>query len=137
MADLTITASLVLPGTNPAYLDGTAGATITAGQSVYQDASDSNKFKLADANASATTANAKGVATHGASAGQPLRVQNGGGIDLGATLAVGRIYVVSANAGGIAPQSDLATGWYTTILGIATTTSNLEMLTRAGGAAYA
>lgn len=137
MADITVTAGSVLPGTNPAYEDGTAGGTLTAGMSLYKDASDSNKWKAADANASASAAAARGIATHGASSGQPIRVQTGGGIDLGATLAVGRIYVVSATAGGIAPSSDLTTGWYTCILGIATTASNLEMKVQSGGVAYA
>lgn len=137
MAELEITAGSVVPGTNPAYEDGTAGATITAGQALYKDASDSNKWKLADTNASATLANCRGIATHGASSGQPIKVQTGGGVNLGATLAVGRIYVVGATAGSIAPQSDLATGWYTCILGIATTTSNMDIYIKAGGVAYA
>jgi hypothetical protein len=46
---------------------------------------------------------------------------------VGATLVVGQVYVLSANAGNIAPVSDLATGWYTTILGIAISTTQLQM----------
>jgi hypothetical protein len=54
-------------------------------------------------------------------------VQTAGNINLGATLTVGQIYVLSATAGGIAPVADLATGHYPSILGVATTASNLLM----------
>lgn len=136
-SDLSITAANVQPGTNPAYEDGTAGASITAGQALYRDASDSNKWKLADANASATIAACRGLATHGASSGQPIRVQTGGGINPGATVAVGELYVVSSTAGAICPASDLTTGWYTCIIGIGTTTSNIDLYIKPGGVAHA
>jgi hypothetical protein len=42
-----ITAANVLAGANAKKRTGVAGATITAGQTVYEDSTDSNKFKLA------------------------------------------------------------------------------------------
>ena len=51
MADLSITASAVAAGSGALFKDGTAGASITAGQSVYEDASAAGAIKLADANA--------------------------------------------------------------------------------------
>jgi len=42
-------------------------------------------------------------------------------------MTVGEVYVVSATAGGIAPVGDLTTGNYVTVLGVATTTSNLQL----------
>src|SRR5581483_1775072 len=108
-ADLTITAASVVPYTSPVplYSDGTAGATITAGQPVYLDSA-TNTYKLSLAAGTATEATAAGIAVNGASAGQPVRIQTSGDLDLGATLTVGRVYVLSANAGKIAPVTDLA-----------------------------
>ena len=65
MADLAITASQVKAGASAVEGTGVAGATITAGQSVYEDATD-GRIKLADSNLSLAAAKAKGVALHGA-----------------------------------------------------------------------
>jgi hypothetical protein len=105
------------------YVDGIAGATVTAGQPVYRDGSDSGKLKPADANASAAASAAIGIAMHGALSGQNLRVCVGGEINMGAILTAGIIYVVGATAGEINPAGDLTSGWYTNILGWARTTS--------------
>jgi hypothetical protein len=134
MADLSITAASVLKGTGAVTSNGTAGATITAGQTLYIDTSDSNKLKLFDANASATTSVLAGVALHGASSGQPISYQTAGPITIGATVALGTIYIGSATAGGIAPSSDLASGWYTNILGVATSTSVITININASAA---
>ncbi len=135
MADLTITAANVQPvsgSTNIVY--GTFGATVTAGQSVYEDTSTSpSTFKLADADASATTANAKGIALNGGSSGQPAAIAIGGSITAGGTVVVGKVYVVSATAGGIAPSTDLATGMYTTILGVGISATVIALGIKASG----
>ena len=94
---------------------GTAGETITAGQSVYLKASDS-KIWLADANASVDTAAAVGISLHAALANQPISYITSGPLNFGAILLAGKWYVVSATAGGIAPVADLTTGWYSTLL---------------------
>lgn len=133
MADLSITAASVVKGANASVVAGTAGATITAGKTVYLDPSDS-KYKLADANASATTAALAGVALNGASDGQPISVLTGGNLNPGATVTVGEIYVLSATAGGIAPEADLATGHYVAVLGVGTTTSNIAVQIQISGA---
>lgn len=127
MADLTITAANVIKGTGASTKTGVAGATITAGQTVYMDASDSNKIKLADANASSATAACIGIALHAALAGQPITYQDSGIIALGSILTAGAVYVLSATAGGIAPVADLTTGWRSSVLGIAKSTGNLEL----------
>ncbi len=125
MSDISITAASVLAGANAKRRVGKAGATITAGQVVYEDSSDSNKFKLADADASAATAKVAGIALHGASSGQPLEIDSddddftpGGTLSLSAAGDTG-IYVLSGTAGGIAPVDDLAAGDYPVILGVA------------------
>lgn len=123
-ADLSVTAASVLASATALTGAGTAGATITAGQTLYIDASDSNKLKLADANASAATATVVGIALNGAASGQPVRyVYEDSTFTPGATLTVGEVYILSATAGGLAPVGDLASGYYPGVLFIAKTTS--------------
>lgn len=127
MADLSITAANVAPGANARKETVTAGATITAGTPVYKDTADNDEYKASDADA-AGTADSDGIALTGSSDGQPLVIQkSGGSINLGATLVVGQVYVVSTTAGGIAPYADLLSGDYVTILGVATSTSLLKL----------
>lgn len=134
MADLAITAANVLPGSN-AVLDKTrnAGAAITAGQAVYLDSS--NLWQLADANGAAALRQATGIAVNNAAANQPIAVQTAGDITIGGTVTVGSVYVLSANAGGVAPVGDLASGWYTNVLGIGKSTTVIALQFQYAGVA--
>lgn len=126
MADLSLNASLVIPGSGALFKQSIAGASITAGQTVY-DATD-NTAKLADANASATAANIAGIAMHAASSGQAIRYQYAGEVTIGVTtLDIGKVFIGSATAGGICPVTDLSTGWYTNIVGISKTNSIIKL----------
>lgn len=137
MADLTITASSVIAGSGAKLVHGTAGASITAGQVVYLDSAD-NEYKLAD-NDSATAAvrSPAGIALHAAADGQPLTIISKGPVTIGATTAVGTVYILSATAGGIAPIADAASGDYVTVLGIGTSTTVIDVLIHEAGAAVA
>jgi hypothetical protein len=119
MADLTVTAASVLwtSGPKPA---GVAGASVTAGQSLYLDSATST-LKLAQADGTAAEADAVGVALHAAGTGQPLVYAGQGAvINIGATTSKATTYVVSATAGGVAPQADLTGGQRIVRLGHAT-----------------
>lgn len=127
MADLTITAASVLQGSGAIIEDQIAGAAITAGQLLYKDSAD-GKVKLADANSGVAEARSiYGVAVNNAAANQPVAVQRKGKVAIGATVAVGTIYVLSATAGGVAPSADLATGHYVSILGVAVSATEIEI----------
>lgn len=130
MADLTITAANMIPVSGFSFEQTLlSGAAITIGQSVYLDTTTST-WKLADANGSAATAGSGGVGvalTSAAAAAQPITVMTGGSLAFGAILTVGILYCVSATAGGICPYADLTTGDRVTVLGVASTTSNLVM----------
>ena len=126
MADLTITVADVKKTDSTSIAEGIAGATITAGQPVYKDSTASNKLKPADADVLAAAA-AVGIALHGASADQPLKYATSGNLTLSAVMTAGAVYVVSTTAGGIAPVADLGSGDYVTLLGIATSTTNLKL----------
>lgn len=139
MTALNQTAANVVVYGSPAIVHGTAGGTITAGMPIYKDASDSNKYKAARANA-ATTALCFGIALNGASAGQPLAVLRAADsvINLGATVAAGIVYCVSdAVAGQIVPSADLGSGDYTSVLGIGINTTHVQLNINNSGVAIA
>ena len=112
-ADLSITATSFVPGARAVKTIGTAGAAITIGQLLYYDSS-AGTYKLADANASATTAAVVGIAASAAASGQPVIViTEDDDLTLGATLSMtAPVYVMSATAGGVAPSADIVAGWY-------------------------
>jgi len=67
---------------------------------------------------------------------QDFTYQAGGNINLGATLAIGKVYVLST-AGAICPVDDIAGSEFVTVLGIATTTALLKQGIVVGGVAAA
>lgn len=122
MADLTVTAASVLL-TSGNLLTGTAGATITAGQVVYLDSATST-LKLAQCDGTAAEADAVGISLHASLSGQPLvYAPNGAVINIGATTSKTTSYMVSATAGGVAPQADLVSTNKIVYLGYATGTT--------------
>jgi hypothetical protein len=135
MADLSITAANVLPGSAAQVSHDVAGAAVTAGQTVYLDPADS-RMKLADSNAAAAVARSpKGIALHAAAAGQPLAVLRGGPITIGATLTPGVAYYLSDTPGGICPVADVGAGEYATIIGMAVSATVLNVEFQESGVA--
>ena len=133
MVDLVITAASVVKGTGSSVSQGTAGATVTAGQPVYLDSA-TGTYKLSDANSATAAARVvDGIALHASLAGQPLQILTGGPITLGAVLTVAVAYYLSNNAGGICPVADLTAGSYPTILGFATSATLLTAKLNAAG----
>ncbi len=116
---------------------GIYGATIAAGQSVYQDSADS-QWKLADSNASAAIAAAKGVSmTPGIASGYGVIATGGGIILVGTTAVVGANYFVGAAAGSIVPDADLTTGDYVTRIGTAASATQINLSVSATGILHA
>ena len=135
MADLTITAANVRAGNRAAVKHGTAGATVTAGQPVYLEGA-TDTYKLADNNsATAEVRSPDGIALHASLANQPLAVLSGGPITIGATLTPGVAYYLSDTPGGICPVADLASGEYPVILGMAISTTVLNVKIQEAGVA--
>ena len=135
MADLTITAASVAKGANSVTKSGTAGAAITQGQPIYLAAATTTLFP-ADADVLASAA-VVGVALNAASTGQPVTYLTYGPITIGATVVVGTAYYASATAGGICPEADLLTGDFATFLGLATSTTVINVDITAAGVAKA
>lgn len=135
MSDLSVTAASVVAGTG-ANIDRTAnaGETITAGQAVYKAAS--GKWMKADNNSATALARVPtGIALNGAALDQPLAVLKSGPITIGATLIAGVAYYLSGTPGGICPVADLTTGMYPTVLGLATSTTVLDVDIQSSGVA--
>lgn len=130
MAAITITAANVQASGGTKRQVGTAGTTITAGQTLYKDATDSNKLKLADANDTAATAVCVGIALNSGADGQPIEYiedSGSGTLTLGSVLTLGINYFVSGTAGGISPEGDLTTGWRASYLGVAEDVQTLKV----------
>lgn len=122
MADISITASAVRGSRGDS---ANAGATITAGQVVYKDAS--TNWQLSDCNGSGTQV-VDGVALHASLSGQPLAVANSGNVTLNAVLTAGTFYFLSATPGAICPFADLGSGMKVILIGYATSTTNLVLI---------
>ena len=137
MADLVITATNVVAGEGAEIVNGAFGATVTAGQLVYRDEADGDKFKLYDADsATAAARELFGVALNSGSTNQRASIQRGGTISIGATVAVGRIYVGSDTPGGIAPSVDLDAGDFVSIVGIGISVSQIRLAINNSGVAF-
>lgn len=130
MATLSITATSVTAATTGvSKIIVQFGETITAGQPIYQKASDSLFYKM---QADGTTAESGtgviyGIALSGGSANQWGVCATSGPVTIGATVVVGTHYYVHATAGLIGLFSDLASTNYITDLGYATTTAIITL----------
>lgn len=103
-----------------------AGATLTAGVPVYQGADD--LFYPADANGADPLFKVVGIAENGASAGQPVSiVTEDPYFTPGFSMLVGDVYILSGNAGMIAPVGDLVAGWRASTLLAAWSTTQAEL----------
>ena len=125
MADIAITATSVVGSGSATRETGSAGEAITAGQAVYLDSA-TNKYKLSDSNATGAKT-VRGIALNGAALNQPVVVQKDGPITIGGTLVAGTTYCQSTTPGGICPQADITTGGDVVILGVATSTTVLDL----------
>lgn len=126
MASFVPTASAVLQSTSAISEHVIAGAAINAGQLVYKDTTDSNEYKLADADAVASAVIA-GIALNDAEDGQPLRVQTGGTVTIDAVATVGRVYTASTTAGSIATAGDAASGDFVSVFGVGITSTTIKI----------
>jgi hypothetical protein len=134
MADLTITAASVVAGSDD-VIYRTAGETITAGQTVYKDSVTTQKYFKADSNGVAATRLPAGIALNSAAVNQPIGILRSGAITIGATMTAGVVYYQSDTPGGICPVADLGAGEYPCIIGIATSTTVLNVEVHAAGVA--
>lgn len=120
-ADLSQTATSVVGYGD--QLQGRLGGSVTAGMPVRKQ---SDGTFIASTNATSAGSQVDGIALTGGASGQPFIYQKGGNINLGATLSVGKIYVLSAS-GAISPVDDVVATDYITVLCVAISTSLCQM----------
>lgn len=118
MADITVTAADV-KGTPDATGICAVGATIAAGE--------------ADANGGSGATNTLrkpiGIALNAATAGQPVGyAKPGKSLTISAVMTAGTDYWLSANPGKICPRADVSAGSTPVLVGLAKSTSSLDML---------
>lgn len=121
MADLSVTAANVRGYGD--RLTGVAGGTILQGQTLRKNTSGQIVVSSDDSAINAATA---GIALNAASANQPVEYQSSGLIDMGATVAIGKVYVQSTT-GGVAPVDDIAGSEFITIVGVGTAANRLKI----------
>lgn len=125
-ADLSITATNVVPSANAWIQEATSGTALTSGQLVYLDTTDVDskglpKLKLSDCNSGTAAARVvDGIVIGSVGSGVPVKyVIYDPALQIAASgLTVNNILISSATAGGIAPSADLTTGWYLTVIGV-------------------
>lgn len=127
MADISITATAVTAALAHNVTTKPAGATITAGQTVYLDAA-TGKWLLADADSATVVARTPtGIALNGGSINQPITVKTSGEVTMNAVLTLGEAYFQSPVPGGIAPRADVLSGDLLVLIGFARTTTVLNV----------
>ena len=142
MSAISITAANVLASAQAIKEQCIAGATITAGQVVYLDTS-TGTVKLADADASATTARAYGIALGGASSGQPILIcKEDPDFTPGGTLSISAaaddaVYILDGTAGAFCPIGDIAAGDYPVVIGVAKSATKMFFKIVGGGSGAA
>jgi hypothetical protein len=133
MADITIAAATVGYGVGAkikSFL--TAGETIAPGQPVYLKALDS-KYWLA-LNTTEAAAEVKLIAlTRAAADAEFTGLASGPLTDSSAPFTEGKAYELSSTAGGVAPAGDAGSSDYGTGLGVATSSSTLQVAISVSG----
>ncbi len=136
MAAESITAANVTASITTQMSFGMCGETITGGQVVIKKSADSKWYK-ADANGGTSEFAGSldiGVAMGGGTAGVFIAILKSGSYTTGSsTLVAGKLYYLSETAGGIEGVVPPTTGSYSTLLGIATTTTALTLATNYTG----
>lgn len=135
MADLAPTPANVIAVAGYKSRTVLGGATIVAGEAVYEDGA--NGLKLAIGTAVATS-DVVGIALNGGDDGQPIEVITDGEYNPGATVVLGEVYMLSAAAAGnLAPVADIASTNSPTIIGVATTTAKIKLALTTSGILHA
>lgn len=135
MADISITASSVLASSDAFKRTGVAGVAITAGQSLYIDTANSNVLKLADSDGTTPANSFAGIALHSAASGQPIQYAlTDPSFTFGGTVSAGDAIYLSDTPGGITKTfSELETGDKVIVLGVALTTTTMNLSPVVGG----
>ncbi len=98
----------------------------SAGEVVFKDTSQDGKLNAAD-NSTPLNAKAEGILLGEADAGSLGVFAGNGATIIVAGLTQGTAYYVSSTAGDIEPEADIQTGEFITLLGVATSATELKL----------
>ena len=127
MADLSITTgNVAVEDANASCRSVQYGETVTKGVPVYRSTAD-GKYYQAQNDVDDATAAVRGIVLIEASTDGYGVIVTGGPLDIGATLAVGTAYVLSAAVSKICPAADLATGNRITHLGYGVAADKMDL----------
>lgn len=128
MSDFSITPGNVVPDSDAKVADGIYGEAISAGDWVYRDSADENKWKKADADAEASAA-VRGMASVSGASGVEGKVVTSGHVTTGTVTgaASGLAAFVSTTAGKACLESDLGSGKFTSLCGIWTANNKIKV----------
>ena len=132
MVDLVITAASVKKTATSQFTPGIAGAAITAGQALAQNAAGVMVLYDADS-ATAELRVFKGIALHAAAVDQPISYATKGPLTIGAAVVASTPYFGSATPGGICPAADVVTGMFATFLGFGVSATQIDVQAVAAG----
>ncbi len=134
MAAISVVAASVLPSSRATLEQGTAGATITAGQAVYKDAN--GLWQLSDSDGASALKAMGGIAATGSSNGQPIVIAvRDPGFTPGFTVLAGDTIWLSPTAGGLTKtQGDLVSPSIEIVAGVMLTTTTMNLNITTGGA---
>jgi len=131
MADWNPTEASVKHTSTTVSIPVTFGATITQGMAVYLDTAD-NEYKIAHCETSVATANVAGIALTSGADGQPGYIATSGDLTVD-NLSLAAPFMALSTAGLLCPAADLANNDYITIVGVATSATNLRLCIKATG----
>lgn len=126
MSDLSQTPANVKKVGNAGIINATSGAALTAGNSCYLSSDTFWYPALSSLNSQIAGSGGLAIALNSTNgSGQPITLFKSGVINLGAALTKNKSYILSRNAGKIAPIDDLAAANYSSFFGTALDTANL------------
>lgn len=134
--DVAVTAANVRPKKGTQLRRVVYGATITAGQWLYKDTTDSDKYKPAQSDGTLLESGGSSEIVWALTGGADLEdadVAINGKVIVGGALGVGRVYILSDTVGLMTLPDDMVSNWYTSIVGVASSTTELELILKADG----
>lgn len=135
MADISITASAIIPQAGAVLKNVVCAEAVGAGDIIAEDANGLAIKGDADDTAKREVLGMAINTTH--AAGQTVTYVKRGPVAMGAVLTRGLFYCLSDNAGKLRPSADQGTGDGTSMVGIATSTTVLDISIKNSGVALA
>ena len=133
--DVAVTTANVRVTTNTQLRRVIYGAAVTVGQWLYKDTAD-DKYLPAQSDGTLLESGGSSEIVWALTGGGNTVVGSvaiSGKIIVGGALGVGRVYVISDTVGLMTLADDLASGWYTGITGVASSTTELELILKSDG----